>query len=298
LPKGHGKYDLPHFQGDYVLLTPKDILTKDDTWISRPDLLDRFEGIPDAIPNEQLRAQVSNYFFKLLPGDVVKKKDKREAAARTILQYPEVIDYYIKLQEDNGDEAQSISSFKVEATKQLFVEQVRALVQDLANHTGFYAVPGNTYDEAMARALFLKDIIENKDGYRLFYAKGGAPIEREEDLQIMYRLTWWATPSDINREVNNGRGPVDFKASRGRLDKTLIEFKLASNTHLRRNLEKQVAIYEKANDTKKSIKVIMYFTERDQIRVNRILEELNLKDDKSIILIDARNDNKPSASHA
>ena len=27
----------------------------------------------------------------------------------------------------------------------------------------------------------------------------------------MYRLVWYATDFDVNREVNNGRGPVDFK---------------------------------------------------------------------------------------
>jgi len=54
---------------------------------------------------------------------------------------------------------------------------------------------------------------------------------------------WFRSVSDVNREVNNGRGPVDFAVSRAALDKTLIEFKLGSNSHLKRNLEKQVAIY-------------------------------------------------------
>src|SRR3712207_6984239 len=52
----------------------------------------------------------------------------------------------------------------------------------------------------------------------------------------------YATPLDVNREVNNGRGPVDFKVSMGSADKTLVEFKLASNSQLQRNLANQVAI--------------------------------------------------------
>jgi hypothetical protein len=71
-------------------------------------------------------------------------------------------------------------------------------VKDLAAATNFYKLGGDTYEEAMERVLFLKDIIENKDGYRDFYLKGH-PIEREEDLQILYRLTWRGTPSDVNR---------------------------------------------------------------------------------------------------
>ena len=75
----------------------------------------------------------------------------------------------------------------------------------------------------------------------------------------MFRLTWFATSFDVNREVNNGRGPVDFKVSKGRADSTLVEFKLASNTKLRQNLRHQVGIYEAANQTASSIKVILSF---------------------------------------
>ena len=102
----------------------------------------------------------------------------------------------------------------------------------------------------------------------------------------------------MNREPNNGRGPVDFKASYGKGDKSLIEFKLASNSQLRRGLLKQVPIYEAANDTRTSVKVIVCFTAKDEEKVSSILRDLGLQDEKSIIVIDARADNKPSASKA
>ena len=69
------------------------------------------------------------------------------------------------------------------------------------------------------------------------------------DAHILYRLTWFATTSDLSSEVNNGRGPVDFKASRGSADKTLVEFKLASNPQLKKNLLNQVDVYKKASQT-------------------------------------------------
>jgi hypothetical protein len=37
-------YDLPWFEGDYVLLTPKDMLSQEDTWINRTDLIDEFDS--------------------------------------------------------------------------------------------------------------------------------------------------------------------------------------------------------------------------------------------------------------
>ena len=297
-----GVYELPSFEGDYVLLTPKDMLTRDDTWISKPDLIENFDVIPRAISDDALRAQVNNYFLKVLPKDKdgdpdETKKGKREAAARTLKEYPEIIDYYIRYKEDHGDDAENISSWKVAESKRLYHDQFRLLSETLASLTGFYKLTGDTYEEAYERVIFLKDVIENKDGYRLFYSKG-KPIEREEDIQILYRLTWRATPSDVNREVNNGRGPVDFKISRGSKDKSLVEFKLAKNSQLKRNLEKQVEIYEQANNTKKSLKVILYFSRDELERVRRILRELGLEGAENIILIDARNDNKPSASIA
>jgi hypothetical protein len=113
----------------------------------------------------------------------------------------------------------------------------------------------------------------------------------------MYRLTWYATSFDVNREVNNGRGPVDFKVSKGATNKTLVEFKLASNSKLRQNLQHQVEVYEAANDTSKSIKAILYFTETEFNKVQKILRELKLSGRRDIVLIDARDDNKPSASN-
>jgi hypothetical protein len=58
---------LPRLENDYVILVPKDLLTKDRNWINREDLLSSFDTIPDAIPGTALRAQVNNYLQKRLP---------------------------------------------------------------------------------------------------------------------------------------------------------------------------------------------------------------------------------------
>jgi hypothetical protein len=117
-------------------------------------------------------------------------------------------------------------------------------------------------------------------------------------LQILYRLVWFGSPSDVGTEANDGRGPVDFKVSRGAPDKTLIEMKLARNSKLERNLEKQVEVYKKASDAKRGIKVIIFFSSAELEKVERILARLKLTGNKDIVLIDARSDNKPSGSNA
>jgi len=289
---------------DYVLLTPKDLLTKDDTWINRPDLVNQFNDVVSSVSNVELRSQLNFYFSQNLPKPeytkkgkekVPKKQDIAVAVNAMIRKFPELLDYYIKFKEDHGEEARSISEERVEEIHNLFVVDLSNFIEGLAKETDFYDKGIDTLSESYARALFLKDFIENKDGYRIFYRKNDV-IRREADLQIMYRLTWFATFSDVTREANEGRGPVDFKISRGAKDKTLIEFKLASNSKLRQNLEKQVEIYKKAHDTDKAIKVIIFFSLEEETKVKKILEELGIENEKYVILIDARNDNKISAS--
>lgn len=288
-----GRYVLPMFDNEHVLLTPKDILTKDEAWINRADLLHRFEDIYPALPDGELRAQVEAYFMRLL-SETPTDKELREAAASAIAQYPQVLDYYIKDKEERGPQAHRVSDAKVRETEEHFVRAIRGFVASHLAGTDFYR-HGDSFDEALKRVLFLKDVIENKDGYRIFYVNG-KPLKREADVHVMYRLTWYASSTDINREVNNGRGPVDFKASYGSRDAVLVEFKLASNKKLEQNLRHQVDVYEAASDTARAIKVIVFYSWEERERVMRILEKLGLESRRDVVLIDARDDNKPSAS--
>lgn len=292
-------YTLPVLGNDYVILTPKDILTKDDTWISHADMWRRFQDIPNAIDNHQLRAEINNYFYSNIPRDRQPTKDEYNRAIEiTLRRFPKIIDYYIKLKEDTGDQATATSNLKVLESQLLYVTQFGHLASLLQKLTPFYTVPGNTRDETREKIEFLKDVIENKGGHRIFYGRDGQPIQRESDAHIMFRLVWFGTPSDVSREVDDGRGPADFKISRGAADKTMVEFKLAKNTQLKRNLGNQLEIYEKASDAASGFKVILFFTEAEHIRVEGILRELGMENDEQVVLIDARRDNKPSASRA
>jgi hypothetical protein len=289
-------FTLPCFDGDFVLLTPKKILTRDRTWINREDLITDFDSLYDAIENAELRAMVNNYFTKILPEDP-SSKQRHAAASATIQKYPQLIDEFIRQKEEDGQQAESVSANKVKSSEKLYLQQFGKLVKILEKHSGFYQVPGRTYDEALKRILFLKDIIENKGGHKLFYVKG-QPLRRETDAHILYRFTWFASMSDVSREVNDGRGPADYKISRGSKDKSIVEFKLASNPQLEKNLQHQTAIYEKASDAKKSIKAILFFSESEHDRAIAILRRLKLRGKENVILIDARRDNKPTGSKA
>jgi hypothetical protein len=232
----------------------------------------------------------------LLPKNA-KKRDENDAAFRTIQKYPELIDVFIKLKEEGGDRAVSISSEKVAESRQLYFSQFKEFVNRLESETGFYRTTGRTYDEAMERVRFMKDLIEHKGAQRIFYVNG-SPVRKEEDLQILYRFTWRESVTNASREVNDGRGPADYLVSMGAADKTIVEFKLASNGQLRKNLAKQVEVYQRASDAKRAIKVILFFSRKEQTRVQKILKDLHLSDSGDVVLIDARMDNKPSGSKA
>lgn len=288
------RYYLPKLGDDFVLLTPFDILTSDDTWINHGDMIHSFPHLPDAIDDDKMRGQIDSYFRSRL-SERPSPKEYAHAAQDTIWKFPELVDYYIRRQEENGDHAAAISADRRRDVYDTLVEQVREAIPAIERGSNLYQLPLGSYDEALVRANAFKNYIENNDGY-LVINRRDRPFSRETDVQIFFGLIWYRTEFDVNREVNNGRGPVDYKISKGAFDKSLIEFKLASNSQLKRNLENQVAIYEKANGVRKSVKVIVVYTAEQQAKVDRILSELKLAGEKSIVVIDARNDNKPSAS--
>ena len=60
------RYRLPWYRDDFVLLAPTDILTKTDTWINRRDLFNMYSQVVESVPNDQMRAQINNYFRNVL----------------------------------------------------------------------------------------------------------------------------------------------------------------------------------------------------------------------------------------
>lgn len=86
-------FELPFFDGDYVILTPKEILTRDDAWINQGDLLNQFTQLCTSVPDDALRAQVNEHFFAQI-NERTKLGERRAAALKTIEKFHELLDYY------------------------------------------------------------------------------------------------------------------------------------------------------------------------------------------------------------
>lgn len=150
----------------------------------------------------------------------------------------------------------------------------------------------SSLEEAVYRIKLLKRFIENNNGNRAFR---GVENQNESVFQLVFKSICSDSIWDINSEIDNGRGPVDFTVSRGAMDKTVIELKLAKSSKLKQNLQYQVDIYKQAKHSDQSVIAILHFNKAERDRAVKILKELNLDKLKNIILIDG--EEKPSASN-
>lgn len=280
-------YELPFTEGDFVILTPSDLLTKDDTWINRSDLERSFDTVLEAAENDQLRADVNNYLGQRL-SEKSTDKDQRDVRALALRHFPELVDCYIKLKEETGDQAVAKSREKVDDTQALLRDQVQLAAHDIARKTSLYEKPWTSQQEARRAVEIFKNYVENQDGWRAINKGDGKGLSSEQDVQIFFGLLLQESRFDINREVNNGRGPVDFKVSMG-LDKTLIEFKLAKSSSLKRNMENQVEVYKRANGTDSAVFVVIAYSGKEVEKTEDAVKVLGLNRPGSmeVVIIDA-----------
>lgn len=293
-------FTLPSFGGEFVILTPKDLLTKNDIWINKTDLVKDFSEIPAAIPDDVLRQQLSVYFSKKLkeyektklnkktgkPETYHTQETEKKAVLDTIREFKEVIDVYIKIKEKKGNQAEKVSKEYVFETENFHENQFTKFAESIDPCLN----APTSYEEALIRARYFKECIELHDNYKNLYV-GDEPAN-EDWIQRMFWFVWYGAKSDLNRQPNNGLGEPDFVASRGRRDKVLIEFKLAKSSSLEDNILKQLEKYKEVNNTSKGIWVIIFFTGEEYQKVLQVLKNNNLNDNPNFVLVDARKDNK------
>ena len=147
------------------------------------------------------------------------------------------------------------------------------------------------------------DFIENNSGYKLLWNDKGTP-KSEEASQLLFtgivKHYCKANNIDLSREVNLGRGPVDFKFSLGYTKRALLEVKLAKNSKFWNGLELQLVKYLNVEDIKIGYFIVVCYNEIDfkkvvdiENRTYKLIKDTGL--DILPIIIDAT-PAKPSAS--
>lgn len=117
-----------------------------------------------------------------------------------------------------------------------------------------------------------KDLIENNALSSLLYDSTGKPKKEEAAQKLFYGIAdayCEANDLDLSREANAGRGPVDFKVSKGYKGRVVVEAKLTSNPQLVHGFEVQIEEYQKAEKTTTAIYLVIDVSESRATR-NRV----------------------------
>jgi len=124
--------------------------------------------------------------------------------------------------------------------------------------------PKPTLDDVFAVAekicLHFQKLIEDNQLCRLLYDKGGHRKHESASQLLFFGVAsayCEANDLDLSPESDGGRGPVDFKVSAGFKGKVLVEIKLTSNLQLAHGFEKQLPIYQAAEDAQRGIYLVI-----------------------------------------
>lgn len=122
-----------------------------------------------------------------------------------------------------------------------------------------------------------KTLIEDNGLNKLLYDDDKKPRKEKFAQLLFYALSICYCQSnniDITPESNSGRGPVDFKFSKGFYAKVNVEIKYSSNPQLLHGYRKQLPAYNKAEQTDVSIFfVIRNTSSENKIKQLRKIEE-------------------------
>jgi hypothetical protein len=168
-----------------------------------------------------------------------------------------------------------------------------------------------TEDDFMAwvknLALEFKAATEDTDLWKAFWNDNLTKHREEKIVQAVAGAMWVqqckAADVDISKEPNMGRGPVDFKFSAGWKKRALIEVKFIGSTKFFQGAEKQLPQYLKTEKIVGGYYLCVGFTDSDfsTERLDRVRDTCKaLTSAKCVaiepVFVDARHDNKPSAS--
>lgn len=156
-------------------------------------------------------------------------------------------------------------------------------------------------------ATEFRNAVENTDLWKALWNDDLTRHREEKIAQAIAGAMWVqqckAADVDISKEPNMGRGPVDFKFSAGWTNRALVEVKFISSTKFFQGAEKQLPQYLKTERIAAGFYLCVGFTEKDFSkdrldRVSKTCEALSWEKGVKIrpIIVDARHDNKPSAS--
>ncbi|MDB0566913.1 hypothetical protein AB6Q13_07670 [Ralstonia solanacearum] len=293
--KGEPNEDMPKnpITGDAIILVPRDVLRD----------LPETEEFGDIYWVAQQNEQVRNEMNRLV-GDSWSKAsttDLKHALRRTLIDNPEGLrdvikaymegypDFYDFLEDRSGEVgwyrasrqavAQAPLSLKLSAKPSL--DEVETVVLAICHH--------------------FKRLLEDNQLCKLLYDKGGQR-KHESAAQLLFfgvaSAYCRANDLELSPESDAGRGPVDFKVSSGFQGKVLVEVKLTSNQQLVHGFEKQLPIYQQAEDAQRGIYLVIDNGGASDARLDSFKKKVIAAGGKGLTVVYVDGNPRPSASKA
>ncbi len=245
LPRG------PH-SGIPIILVPKDILN--DLPVAHS-----YEDIQRVVAfNDQLRAELND-----LVGDAWgNRPPPKSAYKRAILRDPSILAELIKIYKNMSPEPYDFD------TDPLGLRSIFQFAEQFASDfpLNLNLPPRPTPQHVMNLVVDIckkfKRLIEYNGLHEHLYQDSSCSKARpERATQTLFhaiaKIYCEANDLDISPEPNSGRGPVDFKISKGFHCRILVETKLSSNTRLEHGYDKQLNEYQRAEETDHAIYLVM-----------------------------------------
>lgn len=104
-----------------------------------------------------------------------------------------------------------------------------------------------------------KQLVEN-NGLNSLLFDGRKPKHESASQKVFFGIAdayCEANKLDISRESNAGRGPVDFKVSKGYKNRVVVETKLSVNKRLMHGITTQVVEYQKAEKSSLAVYIVI-----------------------------------------
>lgn len=181
-----------------------------------------------------------------------------------------------------------------------FLKKLDQMIKKMGSKRIIEREINDSYDASMEIIEFFRHWVEDLKGWEVIISVDSRNREKVIQRVIHGQALAFieANRLDISCEPNEGRGPVDFKVSRGD-DKTIIEVKLSSNSQYLHGYEVQIEEYGKAERTDQMIYVLIDLGHPLKIKKIRELHDKRYNDGEdlpTLVVIDSTE--KKSASRA
>jgi hypothetical protein len=153
----------------------------------------------------------------------------------------------------------------------------------------------NVYSVVKKICLEFKDLIENKGLYKLLVQKNDERVSEKKAQLLFFGVAYcYCSANDLklSPEVNSGNGPVDFNLSKGFKANVNVEMKISDSNKLENGLWSQLNIYNKAENTDRSIYIIVKTNQNQSEKIDKLINVVNYRVSKGekipeILVIDS-----------